>query len=76
MKEVISQKGVFELTFLKTLVPFKVWHMPFQAIENKVNKLISLNIESIKQFNNFKQIKTQKQSIEVLGNYVEKQSWW
>jgi len=48
--------------------------MPFQAIENKVNKLISLNIESIKQFNNFKQIKTQKQSIEVLGNYVEKQS--
>jgi len=24
MKEVISQKGVFELTFLKTLVPFKV----------------------------------------------------
>jgi len=37
--------------------------MHFQLIENRFNKFISLNRESIKQTNIFQQIKTLKQQL-------------
>jgi len=45
--------------------------MHSQSVEDRVNKLISLNRKSTKEINIFQQTKRQKQSIEIMGNYAK-----